>query len=81
MQRRKGSTKKCFVPWFCRVFRYIRIDGQIAAEERQRLCNLFQFSDDHLVAVLSLTAANSGITLTAASLVVFAELYWNPGVS
>jgi len=32
------------------------------------------------VAVLSLTAANMGLTLSAADLVVFAELFWNPGV-
>lgn len=33
------------------------------------------------MAVLSLTAANMGLTLSAADLVVFAELFWNPGVS
>jgi SNF2 family DNA or RNA helicase len=30
--------------------------------------------------LLSITAANSGITLTAAHLVIFTEIYWNPGI-
>ena len=39
----------------------------------------FQTQDRVRVAVLSITAASCGITLTAANLVVFAELFWNPG--
>ncbi|XP_022168575.1 SWI/SNF-related matrix-associated actin-dependent regulator of chromatin subfamily A-like protein 1 [Myzus persicae] len=59
---------------------YIRIDGKTSSEERKCVCDQFQSEDMYRVAVLSICAANSGITLTAANLVVFAELYWNPGI-
>lgn len=59
---------------------YIKIDGSTAASERKALCDKFQFDDNYSVALLSITAANAGITLTAAKLVVFAELFWNPGI-
>uniref|UniRef100_A0A8V5FQB3 SWI/SNF-related matrix-associated actin-dependent regulator of chromatin subfamily A-like protein 1 n=1 Tax=Melopsittacus undulatus TaxID=13146 RepID=A0A8V5FQB3_MELUD len=59
---------------------YIRIDGSTPSAERQSLCQKFQLSEEQVVAVLSLTAANMGLTLSAADLVVFAELFWNPGV-
>ncbi|XP_067426224.1 SWI/SNF-related matrix-associated actin-dependent regulator of chromatin subfamily A-like protein 1 isoform X2 [Emydura macquarii macquarii] len=59
---------------------YIRIDGSTSSAERQSLCQKFQCSEKHSVAVLSLTAANMGLTLSSADLVVFAELFWNPGV-
>ncbi|XP_015509270.1 SWI/SNF-related matrix-associated actin-dependent regulator of chromatin subfamily A-like protein 1 isoform X1 [Neodiprion lecontei] len=59
---------------------YIRIDGSTKSEERKVRCDMFQEQDDCLVAVLSITAASTGITLTAAQRVVFAELYWNPGI-
>ncbi|KFM63101.1 SWI/SNF-related matrix-associated actin-dependent regulator of chromatin subfamily A-like protein 1, partial [Stegodyphus mimosarum] len=59
---------------------YIRIDGSVNAEHRKRLCDKFQLQDTCRVAILSITAANCGITLTAASLVIFAELFWNPGI-
>ncbi|XP_067995008.1 SWI/SNF-related matrix-associated actin-dependent regulator of chromatin subfamily A-like protein 1 isoform X2 [Melanerpes formicivorus] len=59
---------------------YIRIDGSTTSAERQSLCHKFQNSEKQTVAVLSLTAANMGLTLSAADLVVFAELFWNPGI-
>ncbi|KAH0621269.1 hypothetical protein JD844_022374 [Phrynosoma platyrhinos] len=59
---------------------YIRVDGSTPSAERQSLCQEFQFSEKLSVAVLSLTAANMGLTLSSADLVVFAELFWNPGV-
>uniref|UniRef100_A0A8D2J5L7 SWI/SNF-related matrix-associated actin-dependent regulator of chromatin subfamily A-like protein 1 n=1 Tax=Varanus komodoensis TaxID=61221 RepID=A0A8D2J5L7_VARKO len=59
---------------------YIRIDGSTPSAERQSLCEEFQFTKKHSVGLLSLTAANMGLTLSAADLVVFAELFWNPGV-
>ncbi|KZC09702.1 PREDICTED: SWI/SNF-related matrix-associated actin-dependent regulator of chromatin subfamily A-like protein 1 [Dufourea novaeangliae] len=60
--------------------KYIRIDGKTNPERRKYQIDKFQKHDDYLAAILSITAANSGITLTAAQLVVFAELFWNPGV-
>lgn len=59
---------------------HIRIDGKTPAELRQQLCDKFQYNDMCKVAVLSITAANAGITLSSASLVIFAELFWNPGI-
>ncbi len=59
---------------------YIKIDGKTQSKVRQDLVNKFQTTDSCQIALLSITAANSGITLTAAKLVVFAELFWNPGI-
>uniref|UniRef100_A0AAY4C6R0 SWI/SNF-related matrix-associated actin-dependent regulator of chromatin subfamily A-like protein 1 n=1 Tax=Denticeps clupeoides TaxID=299321 RepID=A0AAY4C6R0_9TELE len=59
---------------------HIRIDGSTSSAERQQLCDRFQFSEKSCVAVLSITAANMGLTLHSANLVIFAELFWNPGV-
>ncbi|KAL6439204.1 hypothetical protein ACFW04_003853 [Cataglyphis niger] len=60
--------------------RYIRIDGRTNSEQRKHQIDKFQERDDYLAAVLSITAANAGVTLTAAHLVVFTELFWNPGI-
>ncbi|XP_037066192.1 SWI/SNF-related matrix-associated actin-dependent regulator of chromatin subfamily A-like protein 1 isoform X3 [Peromyscus leucopus] len=58
----------------------IRIDGSTSSADREDLCQRFQLSKGHAVAVLSITAANMGLTFSSADLVVFAELFWNPGV-
>ncbi|XP_019060382.1 DNA annealing helicase and endonuclease ZRANB3 isoform X5 [Fukomys damarensis] len=59
--------------------RYIRIDGSVLSSERIHLVNQFQKDPDTRVAILSIQAAGQGLTFTAASHVVFAELYWDPG--
>ena len=59
---------------------FIKIDGNTPPSQRQALCDVFQSSEDIRVALLSLTAASTGLTLTAGKAVVFAELYWNPGI-
>ncbi|XP_053327400.1 DNA annealing helicase and endonuclease ZRANB3 [Spea bombifrons] len=59
--------------------RYIRIDGSVPSAERIHLVHQFQNDPDVRVAILSIQAAGQGLTFTAATHVVFAELYWDPG--
>ncbi|XP_022671506.1 SWI/SNF-related matrix-associated actin-dependent regulator of chromatin subfamily A-like protein 1 isoform X2 [Varroa jacobsoni] len=59
---------------------FIRIDGKVSSDVRQQLVEQFQSKTSCRVAVLSITAANAGITLHSANLVIFAELFWNPGI-
>ena len=59
---------------------YIRIDGTTPQEKRFEYINKFQNKKETLIAILSLTAASTGITLTAAKTVVFAELAWTPAL-
>ena len=56
--------------------KYIKIDGTTSSIARKTQCDEFQTCDQIRVAVLSITAASTGITLTSAQLVVFAELFW-----
>jgi SWI/SNF-related matrix-associated actin-dependent regulator 1 of chromatin subfamily A len=58
---------------------FIRIDGSTPVGERAVLVEKFQRDDRVRVAVLSIKAAGVGLTLTAASTVVFGELSWTPG--
>eukprot|EP00930_Biecheleria_cincta_P024813 TRINITY_DN17713_c0_g1_i2.p1 TRINITY_DN17713_c0_g1~~TRINITY_DN17713_c0_g1_i2.p1 ORF type:complete len:748 (+),score=116.45 TRINITY_DN17713_c0_g1_i2:117-2360(+) len=60
--------------------RFIRIDGSVSFADRQRQVREFQADEGVRVAILGLVAGGVGITLTAASTVVFAELHWTPGL-
>eukprot|EP00961_Rhodomonas_salina_P040946 550639-Rhodomonas_salina.1 len=53
----------------------------MAAAERQEAVRRFQTEGQVRAAVLSVTAAGQGITLTGANTVVFAELRATPGVN
>ncbi|KAF9600180.1 hypothetical protein IFM89_005004 [Coptis chinensis] len=57
----------------------IRIDGGTPASSRQALVTDFQDKEGIKAAVLSIKAGGIGLTLTAASTVIFAELSWTPG--
>ncbi|KAE9601547.1 hypothetical protein Lal_00040522 [Lupinus albus] len=57
----------------------IRIDGGTPAASRQQLVTEYQEKDAIKAAVLSIKAGGVGLTLTAASTVIFAELSWTPG--
>jgi SWI/SNF-related matrix-associated actin-dependent regulator 1 of chromatin subfamily A len=57
----------------------VKITGEDTTEERQE--SIFRFQNDKSIKVFigSILAAGAGITLTASSTVVFAELDWTPG--
>lgn len=59
---------------------HIRIDGSVPSAERAMRVKKFQMKPQVRVALLSVTAAGVGLTLTAASSVIFTELHWTPGV-
>ena len=59
---------------------HIRIDGSVNPADRASRVKKFQNKPQVRLALLSVTAAGVGLTLTAASSVIFAELHWTPGV-
>ena len=59
---------------------YIRIDGTITGQKRFDMVQKFQTDPQCKIAILSITVACTGITLTEASMVVFAELTWTPAL-
>ena len=60
--------------------RFIRIDGSTSPKLRQEQISAFQTDPTIRVALLGITAAGVAVTLTAASTVWFAELFWTPAI-
>lgn len=58
--------------------KFIRIDGETKSLERHAAVNEFQTKQDVRCAILSLKACSAGITMTAASQVIFTELDYTP---
>lgn len=56
----------------------VRIDGDTNVKQRAALVDDFQTNSTIRLGVLSLGAAATGVTLTAADVVLFAELAWVP---
>jgi SWI/SNF-related matrix-associated actin-dependent regulator of chromatin subfamily A-like protein 1 len=59
----------------------MRIDGKTSKDKRFKNQNMFQEDPKCNIALLSINAANSGLTLTASNVVIMGELPWTPGVS
>jgi len=57
---------------------YMKIDGSTSLQKRDEYVNSFQAGKIQ-VAVLSILAASTGLTLTACSTLIFGELYWTSG--
>ena len=57
---------------------HIRIDGSVSGPKRQPLVDKFQTDPAIRVAILSISACATGLTLTAARLAVFTELRFGP---
>lgn len=57
---------------------FVRIDGSTNCEQRESAVNDFQNDCNIRVGILSLNVASTGVTLTAADVVLFAELCWTP---
>ena len=59
--------------------KFIRIDGDVDINKRQRLVDWFNNEEEIKVALLSFGAAREGLNMQSASQVIFTEMDWTPG--
>ena len=59
---------------------YIRIDGSTKQDKRYEYVKYFQEKKECRVAIVSIIAGSTGITLNKAHIVIFAELTWTPSI-
>jgi SWI/SNF-related matrix-associated actin-dependent regulator of chromatin subfamily A-like protein 1 len=59
---------------------YIRIDGNTPLKNRTSISDEFKENDNIKVALLSITCAGTGLSFLPCYNVVFAEIFWSPGV-
>ena len=57
---------------------FFLIDGSTPPIKRQEYVDSFQTTNKYNIALLSITAASTGLTLTAASTVIFSEVLFSP---
>lgn len=58
--------------------RFVRIDGSVPGVGREQLVSIFQEDPSTRIAILSIQTAGTGLTLTKANYIMFAELNWVP---
>eukprot|EP00914_Ancora_sagittata_P024827 GHVO01049546.1.p1 GENE.GHVO01049546.1~~GHVO01049546.1.p1 ORF type:complete len:365 (-),score=79.99 GHVO01049546.1:151-1167(-) len=61
-------------------FTYIRFDGSVAPEQRQRLVEQFTSNERIFLFIASTRAGGVGINLTGADVVIFYDSDWNPAM-
>lgn len=59
---------------------YFYLDGSTKADERIRLVNEFNKSDEVSLFLISLKAGGTGLNLTSADMVIHFDPWWNPAI-